>query len=141
MDRRKLAQAYLIRPKGAAENEFDEDVPQKLSELGHKGPYHLINCALNVPASKNIGMQGRLTDFFLFTRDYSGSPLLGYQKTEEWEKRDSRLDLGTAMAISGAAAAPQMGTGTITHLSFWLALLNVRLGYWVRRPTALGAAS
>ena len=32
--RRKLAQAYLIRPKGAADHEFDEDVPQKLSDLG-----------------------------------------------------------------------------------------------------------
>jgi hypothetical protein len=132
--RRKLAQAYLIRPKGASDNEFEGDVRQELSKLGTKGPYHLINCALNVPASKNIGMQGRLTDFFLFTKDYSGSPLLGYHKTSEWEKRDSRLDLGTAMAISGAAAAPQMGTGTIKRFSFWLALLNVRLGYWVRRP-------
>src|SRR5947207_6594563 len=33
----------------------------------------------------------------------------------------------TAMAISGAAAAPQMGTGTIKSLSFWLALFNIRL--------------
>ena len=60
-------------------------------------------------------MQGRLTDFFLFSQDFSGSPLLGYHQTSEWEKRDPRLDLGTAMAISGAAAAPQMGTGTITR--------------------------
>ena len=44
------------------------------------------------------------------------------------------LDLGTAMAISGAAAAPQMGLGTIKNLSFWLALFNVRLGYWIRNP-------
>jgi hypothetical protein len=132
--RRKLAQAYLIRPKEASDNKFEEDVRQELSKLGTKGPYHLINCALNVPASENIGMQGRLTDFFLFTKDYSGSPLLGYHKTSDWESQDRRLDLGTAMAISGAAAAPQMGTGTIKRFSFWLALLNVRLGYWVRRP-------
>ena len=39
------------------------------------------------------------------------------------------------MAISGAAAAPQMGLGTRKRLTFWLALLNVRLGYWVRDPT------
>ena len=38
------------------------------------------------------------------------------------------------MAISGAAAAPQMGLGTKRRMSFWLALLNVRLGYWVRNP-------
>ncbi|MCI0666924.1 MAG: hypothetical protein L0Y43_02600 [Methylococcaceae bacterium] len=47
---------------------------------------------------------------------------------------DPHLDLGTAMAISGAAAAPQMGLATMRNLSFWLALLNVRLGYWVRNP-------
>ena len=38
------------------------------------------------------------------------------------------------MAISGAAAAPQMGLATIKGLSFWLALLNIRLGYWLRKP-------
>ena len=79
-------------------------------------------------------MQGRLTDFFLFSRAFCGSPLTGYKPTNEWEKKDRRLDLGTAMAISGAAAAPQMGLGTRRRLTFWLALLNVRLGYWVRNP-------
>ena len=34
----------------------------------------------------------------------------------------------------GAAAAPQMGLGTMRYLSFWLALLNVRLSYWLKRP-------
>jgi hypothetical protein len=132
--RRKLAQAYLIQPKAGSTNTFEEDVRQNLSGLGHKGPYHLINCALNVPASKNIAMQGRLTDFFLFSKAYCGSPLIGYHPTSQWEAKDARLDLGTAMAISGAAAAPQMGTHTIKRFSFWLALLNVRLGHWVRRP-------
>ena len=73
-------------------------------------------------------MQGRLADFFLFSPRYCGSPLTGYEKTQEWEKADAHLDLGTAMAISAAAAAPQMGLGTMKQLSFWLALLNVRLG-------------
>ena len=79
-------------------------------------------------------MQGRLTDFFLFSPAYCGSPLTGYQPTANWEAADPHLDLGTAMAISGAAAAPQMGLGTQKNLSFWLALLNIRLGYWLRVP-------
>jgi hypothetical protein len=79
-------------------------------------------------------MQGRLTDFFLFSKAYCGSPLTGYQPTTQWETGNSGLDLGTAMAISGAAAAPQMGLGTIKNLSFWLALFNVRLGFWIRNP-------
>jgi hypothetical protein len=38
------------------------------------------------------------------------------------------------MAISGAAAAPQMGLGTMRQLTFWFALLNIRLSYWLRNP-------
>jgi hypothetical protein len=135
--RRKLGQAYLIQPAKGSATRFDEDVRIPLSELGRqvaKAPYHLLNCALNVPASKNIAMQGRLTDFFLFSPAYSGSPLIGYWPTRAWERLDAHLDLGTAMAISGGAAAPQMGLGTIRRFRFWLALLNVRLGYWARRP-------
>jgi hypothetical protein len=115
---------------------YDAGVSVRLSDLrtGCLGPYHLINCALNVPGSQNIAMQGRMTDFFLFTPDFSGSPLTDYYPTAEWETADTHLDLGTAMAISGAAAAPQMGLGTMRTLSFWLALLNVRLGYWAKNP-------
>ena len=79
-------------------------------------------------------MQGRLTDFFLFSPAYCGSPLIGYSETQQWEHADPDLDLGTAMAISGAAASPLMGLGTARYLSFWMALLNLRLGYWVRKP-------
>jgi hypothetical protein len=138
--RDKLAEAYLIQPSAtsSAAQPFDNAVSIPLSALANptpcRAPYHLINCALNVPGSRNPKMQGRLTDFFLFSPAYSGSPLTGYEPTTEWEKADSHLDLGTAMAISGAAAAPQMGLATIKRLSFWLALLNVRLGYWARKP-------
>jgi hypothetical protein len=144
--RDKLGEAYLIQPAPKPKDEhktaplFTSDVKVKLSELGkssNRAPFHLINCALNVPGSKNEGMQGRLTDFFLFSPAYCGSPITGYWPTTEWEGKDDHLDLGTAMAISGAAAAPQMGLGTRRGASFWLALLNVRLGYWVRKPEGL----
>jgi Patatin-like phospholipase len=134
--KKKLGQAYLIQPNPRDAARPKEDVSLLLSRCIDKGraPYHLINCALNVPASENPAMQGRLTDFFLFSPAFCGSPLTGYRPTLDWEKLDTGLDLGTAMAISGAAAAPQMGTGTMRNFSFWLALFNVRLGYWVRNP-------
>ncbi|MEY2562424.1 MAG: hypothetical protein QOH88_617 [Verrucomicrobiota bacterium] len=137
--RNKLAEAYLIRPakKPSREKPFDNAVSVLLSELGESAPnapYPLINSALNVPGSSNPRMQGRLTDFFLFSPRFCGSPLTGYRPTTEWEKADKHLDLGTAMAISAAAAGPQMGIGTMKKLSFWLALMNVRLGYWLRKP-------
>jgi hypothetical protein len=139
--RDKLAQAYLIRPsqEGKPLDAFKSVDSIRLSQMGsdsHRGPYHLLNCALNVPGSEDPAMQGRLTDFFLFSPKYCGSPLTDYYATESWEESDPHLDLATAMAISGAAAAPQMGLATIRSLSFWLALLNVRLGYWLRKPAA-----
>jgi hypothetical protein len=135
--KKKLGEAYLVHP--APEHPLgplrkNVSLPLSACNDAGRGPYHLVNCALNVPASKEARMQGRLTDFFLFSRAFCGSPLTGYRPTDEWERLDSDLDLGTAMAISGAAAAPQMGTGTIRNLSFWLALFNIRLGYWIRNP-------
>ena len=133
--RNKLAEAYVIQP--TTEGKANKPVSLPLSKIGTtltRGPYHLLNGALNVPGSHDPAMQGRLTDFFLFSPAYCGSPLTGYQPTAKWEATDPHLDLGTAMAISGAAAAPQMGLGTQKNLSFWLALLNIRLGYWLRVP-------
>ena len=137
--RDKLAEAFLIQPNTPpeAKHPFDSGVSVRLSDLSttKSSPYHLLNCALNVPGSKNIEMQGRLTDFFIFSQNFCGSPLTGYLPTKSWEELDPHLDLGTAMAISAAAAAPQMGLGTMKTLSFWLALLNIRLGYWARNPS------
>jgi hypothetical protein len=135
--RNKLADAYLLQFATDAEagEELKKGTGMRLSAAkSPRAPYHLINAALNVPGSKNPRMQGRLTDFFLFSQAFCGSPLLGYLPTSQWESLDRHLDLGSAMAISGAAAAPQMGLGTKRRLSFWLALLNIRLGYWMRKP-------
>ena len=137
--KRKLGEAYLVQP-GAPGAELSNNVSLRLSACAEKGraPYHLVNCALNVPGSNNASMQGRLTDFFLFSPEYCGSPLVGYFPSSVWGDLDQNLDLGTAMAISGAAAAPQMGLGTVRNFSFWLALFNVRLGYWIRNPNIGG---
>ena len=47
------------------------------------------------------------------------------------------MDLATAMAISAAAAAPNMGANTSRAMVALLTLLNVRLGYWVPNPGLL----
>jgi hypothetical protein len=139
--RKKLGEAYLIQqaPDPKPAEPFASNVRLLLSNAtAHpRAPYHLINCALNVPGSDDLKMQGRLTDFFLFSPAFCGSPLVRYERTTEWEKADPHLDVGTAMAISGAAAAPQMGLGTMRQLTFWLALLNIRLSYWARDPRRL----
>lgn len=114
--------------------------PQPLSGLNqqNKAPLHLINAAVNLPASKNPDLRGRNTDFFTFAKHYCGGPTVGWWPTGEWEAKDSHLDLGTAMAISGAAAAPRMGTLTSAKYTPLMAMLNVRLGYWLRKPNSVG---
>jgi hypothetical protein len=114
----------------------------KLSELGGTSeewtaPYHLINTALNVPNSKNVNIiRGRNTDFFIFSKHFIGGELTNYYKTEEFDNEDidPYIDLGSAMSISAAAASPNAGTTTIKPLVFFMALLNIRLGYWLPNP-------
>jgi len=53
------------------------------------------------------------------------------------EDIEPALDLPTAVAISGAAVSANIGSSTVRALTPTLALLNVRLGYWVRNPRYL----
>jgi hypothetical protein len=114
----------------------------KLSGLrASLGPYPIINSALNVEGSRNANTRGRNADFFTFTPDFVGSDLTLYAPTAEeangapgMEELEPALDLPTAVAISGAAFSANMGADTIKGLTPTLALLNVRLGYWMRNP-------
>jgi hypothetical protein len=142
--RRQLSRTYLRRSKAGAEETEHLD-PQPLSQLNRraangqtKAPYHLINCALNIPACADPNLRGRGSDFFLFSKRYCGSPIVGYSATAEWEALDSQLDLGTAMSVSAAAAAPQMGAIGIAGVSYLLAVLNIRLNYWATIPHEAG---
>lgn len=99
-----------------------------------KSPYHLVNTALNVPGSSYANRRGRNADFFMFSRLFTGSEATGYVRTKFAEEVTDGLNVGTAMAISGAAAAPNMGMASLRPLSVTIALLNVRLGRWVRHP-------
>lgn len=133
--RNRLAETYLLRR--GEETAVD---PQPLSSQGSDNPgapYHLINAALNLPASTEPRLRGRNSDFFLFSRHFCGSPLLGYCPTGALERKDPSLDFGTAMAVSGAATSSKMGTGILKAFAFWLALLNLRLGYWLPNPHRL----
>lgn len=136
--RDRLSKAYLIQvdDDGGKESIPHNDT-QKLSELNSGcalAPYHLINTTLNLQASENPDLRGRNADFFLFSKHAVGSSYTGYCATRDLEAIDSRLDLGTAIAISGAAAAPNMGRTTIKPLVGIMTLLNVRLGRWLPNP-------
>jgi hypothetical protein len=150
--RNRLCECYLVRrlaedqaaPSPRAQKLAGEPVQGSvevlkqvpLSGLGEDltAPYHLVNMTVNAPTSANKNLRGRGGDFFLASRHFCGSPLTGYTRTEEVEKTDPHFDLGTAMAVSGAAASSSMGIHTLPHFRFLLTLFNVRLGYWLRRP-------
>ncbi|MGO6667650.1 hypothetical protein ELI49_30305 (plasmid) [Rhizobium ruizarguesonis] len=126
--REKLATAFLI---DAARQPAK---PIRLTEFNPDwAHFPIINCAVNFPGSKNASMRGRLSDVFSFTPVATGSPVLKYEATSLWETRHPRLDIATAMALSGAAVSPQMGLRTSRYASFWLTLLNLRLGAWLPR--------
>jgi predicted acylesterase/phospholipase RssA len=107
----------------------------KLSEIACEcAPYQLINAALNIRGSKYANRRGRNADFFIFSPKFTGSAATGYAATDTVESQVKQLDLATAMAISGAAASSNMGSSTIKALAPTLALLNIRLGYWLPNP-------
>ncbi|MBC7821667.1 MAG: hypothetical protein IAG10_32680 [Planctomycetaceae bacterium] len=135
--RARLGEAYLVQHDANSFDKVKEADRTKLSQLRRssdsRAPYHLLNAALNSPAGTHPALRGRHCDFFLFSKHVCGSVSTGYFPTTEFEKLDPALNLGTAMAISGAAASPFMGTGS-GETSFLLALFNVRLDYWLRFP-------
>jgi hypothetical protein len=137
--RDRLSAAYLFKRAGPGEIEPNDTI--KLSELNAPGtaaPYHLVNVALNLQSSSDPEMSDRHADFFILSPGFSGSHRTGYCRTSALEQIDDHVDLGTAMAISGAAASPNMGVTTLKPLVFVLTLLNIRLGYWLPNPARLG---
>lgn len=106
-----------------------------LTDLGNtRGPYHLLNATVNLPSSKRPVLRERNGDFFLFSPHFLGAPSIGYAPTSSWRFDDRLPDLATAMAISGAAFSANMGLGSIRPLRALMAFLNIRLGYWIRKP-------
>jgi hypothetical protein len=104
-------------------------------------PYHIINAALNLEGSRASNRRGRNADFFIFSSEFSGSDPVGFIGTRKIEEADPALDLGTAMAISGAAVSSNMGAETIKPWAITLTLLNLRLGYWLKNPLKLNEQS
>jgi hypothetical protein len=116
-------------------------IPLDTVDPHNRAPYHLINTAVNLPASEHVRLSERKCDFFLFSRDWAGSPAVGYAKAGEWLMNNRRPDLATAMAISGAAISSNMGLGSIKPLRALIALFNLRLGFWIRNVKTSRRAS
>ena len=137
---RKQAEAHKSNPKAKTKTVSPSSDLKPLDTLLLSGlstklaPYHLINAALNIQASKFANRRGRNADFFIFSPQFTGSEATGYVDTKLMQDKMPGLTAGTAMAVSGAAASANMGSATIKALVPTLAILNIRLGYWLANP-------
>ncbi len=114
-------------------------------------PLPILNTSLNVVRGKELALQTRKARSFVLTPSYGGFTRALPDK-REWEaayaptkKLASKLPgfqegitIGTAMAISGAAASPNMGSYSDPALGFLMTLFDVRLGWWIGNPRGKG---
>jgi hypothetical protein len=99
-------------------------------------PFHVVNMALNLAATKNLAWQERKAESFTASPLHSGCRL-GYRDSATYGDGHG-ISLGTAVAISGAAASPNMGYHSSPPLALLLTLFNVRLGWWLGNPGPAG---
>jgi hypothetical protein len=140
--RDRLVRAYLgasnvvrrERQKHVTESvEGDDLMLWQLKSCQRGAPYHLINTTLNLAAGRDITTVQRSSAMFVLSKRNCGSTRTGYRSTRRY--MGGRLSLGTAVAVSGAAASPNMGSRTpSSSLAMLMTLLNVRLGFWAPTP-------
>jgi hypothetical protein len=100
-------------------------------------PLHVINTALNLTSGEKLAWQQRKAESFTVTPLHSGSFYVGYRDSKEYGGKDG-ISIGTAVAISGAAASPNQGYHSSPAMAFILTILNVRLGSWLGNPGLAG---
>ncbi len=102
---------------------------------------HVVNTTLNLVGGDNLAWQQRKAESFTVSPLHCGSYRVGYRRSKDYGGDDG-ISLGTAMAISGAAASSNMGYYTTSPvLSLLLTLFNVRLGWWLGNPGPAGSHS
>lgn len=132
--------------------------PVPLHSLSDAAPYLLVNGTLNVrlPKKEEIrrkeksgtppnratshrlpdpAKRGRNAEFFIFSKHAIGSESTLYANPKWIWSEEPELDLAAAAAISGAAVSSSMGRIGIGLFGPTLALLNLRLGFWLPNPS------
>jgi hypothetical protein len=119
---------------------FEEAYP-KMFRPGPPPPYrmlHVVNTTLNLVGGNNLAWQQRKAEPFSISPLHSGCFRVGYRHSREYGGEEG-VSLGTAVAVSGAAASSNMGYYTSSPvISLLLTLFNVRLGWWLGNPGPAG---
>jgi len=127
-------------------------VDDKTQKGSYDGPFPIFCTTLNLTTGEDLATQERKGTSFAFTPLYSGYSVgwtdgtdkkvsfNGYVPTDTYayprgpDKSHGGIHLDSAVAISGAAANPNMGYNTNPALAFLMTLFNVRLGWWIANP-------
>jgi hypothetical protein len=140
MYRNRLIRSYLgasnnkRKPNPFTNFDANDDFPIKEAPHSSDAPLHVINMALNVVATKNLAWQQRKAESFTASALHCGSFRVGYRPTEQYGDGENGISIGTAMAISGAAASPNMGYHSSPILTLVMTFFNARLGWWLPNP-------
>ncbi len=151
--RNRLVRCYLgatrdegIRtPQNFTNFDDKDDVAMACDPTSTSGPFHIVNCALNLGGSSDLALHSRHSASFTLTPLYCGSAYrsrdlqgnekeLGFVPTGQYGHRDGGPTLGQAISVSGAAASPNMGYHTSSVTAFLMTLFNARLGWWFPNP-------
>lgn len=133
---RRLTRAYIVRAARAPDdkNVWLDEVT--LESLTRPGSPELICCAA-VNLRERESAHGEGCASFVFTPRRVGSPALEYLSVPEFRRRVGHAEISTLsvlIAASGAAVAPSMGRFTRKSGRLALAMVNWRLGLWIRNP-------
>ena len=152
--RQRLVRCYLGASRAARRTPhpftgFDHRDDRRLASLaegvpGHpqcQRPYPIHNTAMNLVGGKQLAWQDRRAAAFAFTPLACGYglnlPDANHTRIEHYRPTAQYMDgvwMGSAMAISGAAASPNMGYHSSPALTFLMTVFNVRLGHWSPNP-------
>jgi len=124
----------------------------------YMGPYPIVNATLNLNTGSELAQQERKATSFVFTPAFCGfdpptsresarevryavrgMDVHGYRPTRGYAL-PAGPDIGTATAISGAAANPNWGYHTSGPMAFLLTVFNARLGWWLGNPRWIDAS-
>ncbi|HEY6254032.1 MAG TPA: patatin-like phospholipase family protein [Candidatus Angelobacter sp.] len=135
MYRSRLIRAYMgASNKDSNINPFtgfaDNDNLYMANLTPNLKPFHVVNVTLNLVSGQRLAWQQRKAESFTV------SPLhCGYGDSyRPGEGYGGGISLGTAVAISGAAASPNMGYHSAPAMTFVMTLFNARLGSWLGNP-------
>jgi len=144
-----IAMHCLWRRKSA------EALPQPIPEaVRSRALFPVVNITLNLVHGKNLAWQERKAESFTVTPLHCGSWAIGRRNPQPEQRKGYRrtyvadpkadetshtgyadgITLGTAVAISGAAASPNMGYHSSPLVTLLMTLFNVRLGWWLGNP-------